>query len=77
MTTPKDVAVRPCVVDEIVLVCNGCGARRRFVLDKHLTSGEQLVEWMKTHPTPCACGARTCDVRAHIKDVETKQGAKG
>jgi len=55
------------VVDHIVLVCNGCKVERTFWLDAPITSAEQLIEWMKTKPPPCVCGAKTCDVKAHLK----------
>lgn len=55
---------KPIEIDWIVLICNGCGAKRYFTPRPHLVGAQALIEWMQTKPTPCECGARTCDVKA-------------
>jgi hypothetical protein len=57
------------IVDKIILVCNGCQKERTFLINPHLYSVQELINWMKTKPTPCECGAPTCDVKAHMKEI--------
>ena len=55
------------LVDLIILVCNGCQAERRYDLSAApLRSAQELIAWMKSKPTPCGCGASTCDVKARM-----------
>jgi hypothetical protein len=58
---------KPLEFDFIVLVCKGCAKERRIYPDRVLRGAAELIEWMKTKPTPCECGALTCDVKAHMK----------
>lgn len=59
----------PFIVDEIILVCNGCQLERKFVIEPHIYSAQELIDWINTKPTPCNCGAKTCNVKARIKPV--------
>lgn len=54
-------------IDHILVVCNGCHGVRKFVPDAPLIGADALIEWMKTQPTKCSCGALTCDIKAHMK----------
>ncbi len=63
-----DVGQKPLIIDYIILVCNGCRSERRFNLDPHLRTAEAIDTWLKSEPTPCGCGAKTCDARLHIVD---------
>lgn len=54
----------------IILVCNGCRTERTLWPDVPLYGADELIEWMKTKPTQCPCGAGTCDVKAHLLNPE-------
>lgn len=58
------------VVDHVILICKGCRQERTIYPDIPLVGAEQLIEWMKTKATRCACGATHCDVKAHLKNPE-------
>lgn len=55
-------------IDYLVLVCNGCRGERTIYPDVSLRGAKELIEWLRTKPTACACGAPTCDVKAHVKN---------
>jgi len=61
------MAEQPIVVDHIIAVCKGCGTERTFYPDANLKGAQALIEWIQTKLTPCACGAPTCDIKAHVK----------
>ena len=54
-------------IDHIILVCKGCRGERTIYPDRPLYGADELIEWMKTKPTACGCGATHCDVKAHLK----------
>jgi hypothetical protein len=58
----------PVEFDHVVLVCNGCRSERTIYPDRPIRGAQELIEWMKTKPTKCSCGALTCDVKAHVKN---------
>lgn len=66
-----DKSNAPIEIDHIILVCKGCRGERTIYPDVPLRGAEQLIAWMKTKPTRCACGATHCNVKAHLKDVPT------
>lgn len=60
------------VIDHIIAVCNGCGAKRTFWPDTPLVGAQAFIEWTKDpkNLTPCSCGSPTCDLKAHLLDDE-------
>ena len=65
---------KPIEVDHVILVCNGCRGERTIYPDKPLRGAQELIEWMKTKTVACACGAKTCDVKAHIRNFDESIG---
>ena len=55
------------IVDEIILTCSGCAQVRVFKITPPLVGGQAIVDWLKTRPNQCPCGARTCSVEMHLK----------
>lgn len=64
MTEPIE---EPVVVDHIIVVCKGCGGERTVYPDRPIRGAAELVDWIKTKPTACPCGALTCDLKCHLK----------
>ncbi len=58
------------VVDHLILVCKGCRQERTIYPDVPLIGAQEVIEWIKTKPTRCLCGATHCDVKLHIKNPE-------
>ena len=34
------------VIDHVVVICNGCGAKQTVWFDKALVGAEELIHWM-------------------------------
>jgi hypothetical protein len=62
---------KPMEIDQITLICNGCRSERVFYPDVPIVGAEQLIQWIKTKPTPCSCGARTCDAKCRLKEEKS------
>jgi hypothetical protein len=58
----------PIEIDYIIIVCKGCRGERT-IYDVPLHGAQELIEWLKTKPTRCGCGADTCDIKAHVKNA--------
>ena len=57
------------VVDKVILVCDGCLSERIVSFDIPLRGAEELITIMKEKVTRwCSCGAKTCEVRAHLQE---------
>lgn len=56
-------------VRTIIAVCKGCHLERTFIPDEPLNSAEELIAWTERELTPCACGARTCDLKIPLPQV--------
>lgn len=55
------------VVDEITLICSGCRSERVVELPEPLRGSAAVIHWLETGPTPCGCGAKTCDVKCRLR----------
>jgi hypothetical protein len=56
------------VVDHLIVVCKGCRIERTIYPDVPLVGSDALISWM-SNIEPCSCGAKTCDVKAHLQDA--------
>ena len=61
-------------VPDLMMICKGCGGERMVYFDPPLVGAPELIEWLEGRtppdrhpgPTPCRCGAKTCDVRIRM-----------
>lgn len=74
---PCQVAEQRIIVDHVIVVCKGCRGERTYYPDANLTGAQALIAWIDTKLTPCACGAETCDVKAHLKNPEILEETLG
>lgn len=56
-------------IDHVIVLCNGCRGARKVVFEKPLRTTEGLDAWLKEGLDPCSCGAKTCDVMAHMVEL--------
>lgn len=67
-----DPDVRPVVIDEVTLICQGCRGERKFRLVPHLHGAEEVHQWLRKNATRCptpGCLAAACDAKMHMVDL--------
>lgn len=57
-------------ITKVIARCSGCKRDKAYVPDKTLLSAEDLIAWTETALVPCPCGAKTCDLRIPLEQVE-------
>lgn len=62
----------PIEIDHVIIVCKGCKGERTVHPDRPLRGAAEVIEWIKTKPTACACGATHCDLKMHHKEASSE-----
>lgn len=57
--------------DHVIVICQGCKGERQVYPDRPLRRVEEVLEWIKTEPTGCVCGATHCDLKMHLRPTPT------
>lgn len=63
---------QPIEVDHVIIICSGCKGARTVYPDRLLRGSAEVIEWIKTKPTACVCGATHCDLKMHLKNATVK-----
>ncbi len=66
-----EVDAKPLEFDLILIICSGCKRQYELYPDKRIEGASKLIEWIRTQLHPCACGARTCDIKCRITNQQS------